>query len=309
MESGNPSEVFLGTNEEIEFIKKQLSERRTINQRHNDSLPVKGAINLDNYLSLISNNAENTFEKLCSIATCALASHGNIDLIPRDRFFVAINGPNPTGFHSRNGRGYNYYDKNGFANVFAHNDDTDNIVQIIELFRSYLHDTIHESTYRTFRVRDNYKNLKDTRSSGVYREQYGINFRKPNSSYSLPDLRLSAPKLINLNRLMDGVTVLLTQKVMSFPLSQYKWNIGNVDEELWKDLNLEFPFLSKSRTAAFHRTVTEPTISFVNYWGGDVFFSIILRAMFTGKMKELASYWKNCSGLNWSDCFRQTAYK
>jgi hypothetical protein len=118
----------------------------------------------------------------------------------------------PGGFHDPHSLGYQYWYHVAFL-VTLNRRLISRKLGTIGIVRDYLHDCLHHSTFRSFRIAHrlpapSHESAKH-HVPEVYREQYGINFRdKDGLSYSSPLLTKESPRTINLNLLMDGVVVL-----------------------------------------------------------------------------------------------------
>lgn len=234
-------------------------------------------------------------------------------VLPFDRYVVgevdAQTNPDTGGFNSKYSRGFKYLANCGFAAVLSERYTKNQQVVTLELARSYLHDCIHSASFRTIRILPEGIESKFS----VYREQYGINFRKANgSSYSAPYAPEESPQNINLGVLMDGVTVLMTAEYIKPYTERLNLeNLNDFEKIIVADINLDFDNLPDDyRGKSFHQNVTIPTQRFIDYWGGHELYSQLVRAMLTGKMRELVKYFDLRTGRtnSWRQLFKSTFY-
>jgi hypothetical protein len=186
--------------------------------------------------------------------------------------------------------------------------DNANLVTV-ELARSYLHDSIHAACFRTIRL------LPEGISSKfpVYREQYGVNFRRANgSSYSAPYTAEESPEHINLGVLMDGITVLMTAEKLSPYTTQIpRAELNDMEKTILADIDLNFAQLSETyKGKGFHDQVTVPSQKFISYWGGDQLYELLKSSMLTGKMREVVRHFDNKAKTNnaWAKTFKLSSY-
>ncbi len=141
------------------------------------------------------------------------------------------------GFHgdkkqnNLNPGGYLYFSDIAHGTVLNKNHVKNITLRTYELARSYLHDSIHANTFRSFRL-DSELN--------IYRFQYGINYRDSNGcSFSFPKPSIKEGK-INLNVLMEGV---IEKTISRFLLQQASeqnafnlTNLTSLERKIWADI-------------------------------------------------------------------------
>lgn len=233
--------------------------------------------------------------------------------LPFDRYLVgevdAQTSVDTGGFYSKYSRGFKYLANCGFATILSERYTTSQQIITLELARSYLHDCIHNASLRTIRVLPEGIESKFP----VYREQYGINFRRANGySYSAPHAPEESPKHINLGVLMDGVTVLMTAEYLK-PYSNRLGveNLNDFEKIIIADINLDLDNLPDGyRGKEFHQNVTVPAQSFIEYWGGSELYEHLKKSMLTGKMRQLVKYFDNKTGEvnSWPKLFKSPSY-
>lgn len=235
-------------------------------------------------------------------------------VLPFDRYVVGeiINpqmNPDTGGFNSRYSRGFKYLAICGFAAILSERYTTNQQVATLELARSYLHDCIHNASFRTIRV---LPEGVDSRFL-VFREQYGINFRKADgSSYSAPHTPEESPRYINLGVLMDGVTALMTAEFLKPYTSQLKIeSLNSFEKTIIADIDIDFDYLPDDhRGKRFHQNVTVPTQSFIEHWGGSELYEHLKKSMLNGKMRQLTKYFDSKTGEvnSWPKLFKSPSY-
>lgn len=101
------------------------------------------------------------------------------------------------------------------------------ILTTLELLRSYFHDTIHFNTYRSYKLKYNYK-VDNISLETIHRFQYGFNFRHENgNSFSRPD-ESSAKVTRNLGVIMEGITDDFSKASIRNILEQEKITLSNL---------------------------------------------------------------------------------
>lgn len=79
------------------------------------------------------------------------------ELLPADRFFVGIlpvDDDDSGGFHSRHSRGFNHLRNYGLGVLISTRYGSNAALRTLEIARSYIHDSIHYSSHRTYRSRE-----------------------------------------------------------------------------------------------------------------------------------------------------------
>jgi hypothetical protein len=234
-------------------------------------------------------------------------------VLPHDRYVIGeVNTEIDTdtgGFNSKYSRGFKYLSNCGYAALlnqrYTHNPQ----VVALELARSYLHDSLHAGTFRTIRVlpEDIYSKFP------VYREQYGINFRHADgASYSAPYATKNTPERINLNLLMDGVVVLMTAHALIDETSKLQDRpLNDFERTIVDDVDLKVEQLPDDyRGRNFHQNVTIPSRAFIEHWGGDPLYQILIKAILTGKLSEVTRYFDEKTNMKnaWQTLFKSESY-
>lgn len=214
------------------------------------------------------------------------------------------------GFHGRFAVGYRYIPNVSISETLNPSMVQSREVRTVEALRCIIHDSIHASTYR--RIRRVPRNIQTDAS--VYREQYGFNFRKANGlSYSSPELTKRSPEAINLNLLMDGLTVIMTERVMVQLIGDRRIKSVTVLEgELLKEITGQ-PFDESvfPQALSFHQSVVVSSVRFVERWGGETFTRNALGAMISGDLGEIKAYFAEQYGQPdaWEYVFKRPEYK
>jgi hypothetical protein len=290
------NEEYRGSVEDVEFISEYLQSLRSSTIAN--GLKLKQIHPLSNLLSdhsqrLGVNNL--LFEDTCSAFESDLKKIcPTFHLLDTSRIFVGIledDDEDTGGFHSRYAKGFQYLSWYGFSVLLNKRLIENDQLITLELARNYLHDSIHAATFKSFRKMPQHL-LADAKSP-VFREQYGFNFRKPTGmSYSSPSLTRQGPSTINLNLLMDGITVLITiDEMRKVAQSLETTGLIEIEQEVMSDLVGDLKGITReSRIKKFHDRVTLPTTQFLSYWGDRNLMGLLFTAMITGKMKAVTQF-------------------
>ena len=239
------------------------------------------------------------------------------ELVPPERYFVGtVSGADWGGFHSDKGVGYQNLFRAGFGVLLNSDIFPDRRLRTLELARNYLHDSIHHSTFCSFRrlVRLPYRQSDAKRlMPEVYRYQYGISFRNAlGVSYSSPKATYRVPSAINLNLLMDGVGVdavaALLNRSNASDIIRLK---TDADYQVFNEVTMQIKADRPSKWGeGFYFEVVTPARAFVDHWGADGFRKLVLRAMFEGDLVPLKKYWNERHGATdaWDQVLRQPAF-
>jgi len=260
------------------------------------------------------------FEEVVATAASAIrASHGSeFKLIAPERYYVASPSAHDIGgFHSPLSVGYSTLWRAASAVALNVGIVPSARVRAVELARTYLHDSLHHSTFCSFRV------LRWSPQSSaqaklllpsVYREQYGFNFRNSaGKSYSSPNLTWRSPWAINLNLLMDGtVSMVVAQSLAPLRLSQLVKPTGKHEKAVLDDVALRSQ--GRARVEGWgtdhYFEVVRPAKAFIEYWGGTHFLELLVRAMFTGELEALRKHVDTRYGGAgaWERLFKQSSF-
>lgn len=303
------SEFYSGACEDREFIVEWLGSRRTeassrdyIEQRYRDRLAPDEKLDVqvvDSVAAVLTGPRELGIDWELFGETVREAKNGldeivpGVELIPLARYWLSTpntDSADTGGFHSQYGMGYQYIDDYSASVLLAHGICDDVPVRTLELARNYLHDSIHRSTYRTFRVVKPEDREGAAEEWPIYRHQYGLNFREADGISYSPGQSRELPYSINLNLLMDGVAVLAIAEVLKMTTlgrvvaNKHPTASSIVDELFDPTQKAQF----SPRSSRFAEQVSLKTAEFLNYWGGKTFRDEVLRAMFSGKVTDLA---------------------
>lgn len=302
---GELNEVYRGAPEERQFIAAYLQQQRQLDFaqqiRNRERWPLAAALTAESCRLVID---PNLFESICEGVSASLQTRfPQFTLLDPERFYVARLDEwedDPGGFHSRFAKGFKYLYNYGFA-VLLRESHIENVqLRTAEVARSYIHDSIHACTFRSFRRCDS-----DRGKFLVYREQYGLNFRRESgTAYSKARTRIDDPTRINLNLLMDGLTVISVADGMSPWIEQVQPSDPSVTEaELVADLAAHSDGLRRGTKAhGFHNSVTAPSRRFLRCWGGANAQELLFRAMMTGNLKPASRYFQRIGG-GWKELF------
>ncbi len=184
-----------------------------------------------------------------------------VEPIAPDRYyFLDLEPGDQGGFYSRRPGGYRHLYDAGYVPCLNPDLGLTPRQASLEYARCYLHDSLHRSTFRSYR-----KDRRCTEEVKIYREKYGFNLRNADGvSYSSPAMSLERG-LINLNVLMDGVVTTLVSEALRESV-----RLSENDEEfsahpLTKEC-LVNEYVAGSNGKKFHAEVVEPTKKFMEYW-------------------------------------------
>jgi 8-oxo-dGTP pyrophosphatase MutT (NUDIX family) len=320
-QGANVHEYYEGSEENMSFVKKYLSVIRSvrpveicINARSCsikellvDSQNVLGvdAVFLKQCLEFL----ENEIKKHSSQLTC-------FDL---DRFYVSqvLNEEDVGGFHAEISLGYQYYVDAAYVCILNSFKINNKRLIVYELMRSLAHDTIHRSTFRTFR-----RNIKRATNQteakhsmpSIYRYQYGINFRnKKGVAFSSAGMTHEVPKKINLNLLMDGVTVIKAADMVLAMIKEFGMgDLDDFEESVLSEILLQGhqSDILPERVRKFNIDVVTPTKLFIEYWGGEAVMNLLFDAMLSGNLVRAKKYFAEKTGNShfWEETFMQPAF-
>lgn len=290
-------EIYLGTKDDKRFISSYLAKQRSgkplnLPQTHSYST-------LYNLLHFKETELINQllFKEIISPAEKLLKSiDQNFVLIDPKRYFVGYNFDSDDigGFHGQTPGGYFYIHNYAISILLNKKLLKNEDILTLELCKNYLHDSIHSSTFRTIRRMP----PQAFTEYEVYREQYGINFRKPNGiSFSSREATKKAPLSINLNLLMDGVTDLYAKKCLHLEPIHYNI-IGSTDLEVAiinQLLGHTYNNGIYPQPTKFITEVIDPTKLFLEYWDkNETLLPLIIKSMFSGNLTDLKGYFSKC---------------
>lgn len=252
------------------------------------------------------------FYRLLGDAESLFSRRGlDIDFMPFDRYYVTNPEPGSIGgFYGRPAGGYYYFNDLGFCTLVNEEEVPSRVIRTIEFTRGYLHDSIHASTFRTFRIDP---------EGNVYRHRYGINVRNADgTSYSAYDPDNTNPETINLNLLMDGLVQKSVNDVMKWCARAHfqiwtERSVSMMAELRNKPLNLDgFP-----EAQEYHERVLKPVNRFMKHWAPGPsplgkLDTLILQSMMDGDLGRLEQFFGRYARKDgkqaWADLFKQPAY-
>ena len=304
------NELYLGTAEEMTLVANYLQE-----QRENPPIDKFRLKSNHALITLVTNKITEAFDSELFAYASDLGLRYLQELAPdilaigSSRYFVGITDDkfDKGGFYSPYGIGYYHYNNIAYTVLLNTLYTSSSKLIALELCRSYLHDCIHMSTFRSYRICP----TASGSNPKVSRYQYGINYRDClGNSYSAPDMTQKYPKAINLNLLMDGVATIIVSKVM-------KKIIDSISFAVLDDLEIEIISELKGEVFDSHlypdpvnhyKTVVNPTKKFIKHWKIDI--SVILRAMISGDIEMLKNIFNTQMGIAnaWEFLFKQDAF-
>lgn len=304
-----PNERYCGSADDKAFVSEYLQNLRNIDL--SSLIPTSRYVTLE---KLLDSGSQALMDPDLFVSVSSAAERYLLDksvlfaCLPENRFIIGVS-PDPKdvgGFHSVHARGYKDMHLYGFAvplNPMVIGDVT---IRTLELARSYMHDSIHYSQFRSYRRTPSFIQVK---RFVIYRDQCGLTFRRPNGvSYSLRNL--TGPRLININLLQDGVDVLMVAEAMAPHVRELNSPVSSrLEKEVVSDLRASFGGLSLgSRAHRFHAEVTLASMRFLEYWtGADIKFlrDEIFRAMLSGRLGSVSAYFNSKLGApsSWKSLF------
>lgn len=184
------------------------------------------------------------------------------------------------GFYGRFGIGFQYELNFGFSELLDPRCVSDGTLRAYELARNYTHDSFHAATYRSFGWHEGI----------AFRYQYGINFRLPNGiSYSSALSDPAMPFTVNLNALMDGVTVLVTAHAMRAALAPMH-SRDKLARDILSEVRGDYRNIDNDAMLSFADTVVQPAERFLAYWGGEHLLDLVGQTMLDGNLAPLRGY-------------------
>lgn len=245
--------------------------------------------------------AESTLFRLGIEAATAWMRDLGVEPIPLDRYVLYDpDGNDNHGFHSEFATGFRYLDLVGHA-VRVSAPELSVTLCMADALRCYIHDSLHNATFRSFRLGAN---------GEVFREQYGVNFRRENGvSYSAPAANESGH--INLNLLMDGVVTLKTAEAFAAGiLMQFLAEGSAADRAMAADILCHVAELPAGHPSLpFHDLVVTPTLRFLEeHQLSETGVDLIFAAMKSGRTRELVKRIEAARSRTWRDLFLSSSY-
>ncbi|WP_423735807.1 hypothetical protein [Chitinophaga caseinilytica] len=279
-------ELIEGTAEQCERISAYFNEKRAQLPQKFKNIP--NLYTLDDYL--IKNES---FQAWIDWARAKFAQmHPELTGIPGDRYFVGVDSREGDmgGFHGKIAGGFFFIENRALA-IMLNSRFIDNpLLRQLELLKSYIHDSIHYSTFRRISAVPPAMDVPFP----VYRQQYGINFKNPDgTAYSTVSATRRAPLSINLNLLMDGVTDLIASAMVKELSNSNSFALQpGLAQEVFHDITgatVNFDHYERARD--FHQTVLTPTRRFLEFWDKDnTLVPLLLDGMLTGDLQRLQSF-------------------
>jgi hypothetical protein len=313
------NEEFIGTSDEVNYIYQYLRLVRAL--RPVEMLVDQEAISISQMQKIAEPALDlGLFYDITNSASKSIKADysDSFELIPYDRFYAAkASDPDLGGFHSPIAVGYQNIFRSGCAVILNEKMIQNKTLRTIEFARSYLHDSMHHSTYCSFRMlRRAPRSPSEAKKlvPEVYRHQYGFNFRdKKGMSFSGANLTNRVPYAINLNLLMDGVGIEVVADVLNrLNVSKLVKDLQPREKIILNDILLSVERSNPSEWGAdFYFSVILPVKKFVEHWGGEFFSRLVVSSMFSGDLDEIKSYFadrikeKNA----WDRIFRSADYQ
>jgi len=310
-------EEFLGTKSDRTYIMNYLQGIRRLDPIEIATLP--NPVTLAAIQKADPHFDEALFDQLLKSAAAEIDAHYGIRIeeIDRNRYYTAT----PTtagaigGFHDESSLGYQYWYHASFV-ASLNTTQFSSRVRAAELARSYLHDCLHHSTFRTFR-RAIRRPAKDVRAAKdrvpeIYREQYGFNFRNhENLSYSPGVLTERSPDTINLNLLMDAIVVIVTSSALQ-PLLRTVEATTPLEDTVLNEIRLvAYNRTLLPRAVAFEEAVCKPANRFIARWGGGALVKILLASMISGDIVQARGHFAELTGNPdaWEAMFKREGFE
>lgn len=286
-------EIYLGTKEDKRDIKSYLTKQRNVKPVH--------LLRTKNHTTLYHLLRSKEGEIINPVLFNTLILHSekflkvinqNFTLIEPKNYFICYDfiSDDIGGFHGKIAGGYFYIHNCGLSVLLNKKYINNENILTLELCKNYIHDSIHSSTFRSIRKMPS----QAFSEYYVYREQYGINFRKPDGvSFSSTEATKKVPLSINLNLLMDGIADMYAEKCLKLKPTDYNI-IGSTALEtaiINQLLGLSYDKSIYRLPSRFNNTVITPTKIFIDYWDkGEILSDLILKAMLSGELAELKDY-------------------
>ncbi len=323
----NIHEYYQGSEEDIGFIKQYSKSVRSVSPR--EMCIYKDAVRVAEIVSspINTSSLDRDFLVRCLDFFKELLPgySSQLTIFDPTRFYVSeiYEGGEIGGFHSKISLGYQYFFDAAYVGLVNAQIVSDKRLAVYEFMRSFAHDTIHRSTYRSWRRRERHAaNPSEAKHivPSVYRYQYGVNFRNADGvPYSSASLTALGPQKINLNLMMDGITVIkaaemvreMIEKFGIGPLSQLENAL--LDEITLK--NTQASTLPES-VRKFNWDVVIPTMKFLEYWGGGgegtkYFTRLLFDAMMSGDLRRVKKFFATKTGDEnfWENNFKQESFR
>jgi hypothetical protein len=288
-----PSERFRGINRRLAASMVAL---------HRSGLRIDTFFNDGPFISFRDRAEESSLFRVGLEAAAEQMRQIGVEPIPPDRFVLYDPAGNDgRGFHSRFATGFRYLDLVGHA-VLVRPSALSPTLCAADALRSYIHDSLHNATFRSFRIGS---------SGEVFREQYGVNFRREDGiSYSAPTL--SGSRNINLNLLMDGIVTLKTAEAFAQGiLTLFLLPRTSADEAMVADITCRSEELPSDHPAtAFHDLVVLPTRRFLADHGiEENGVDLIFAAMKSGRTREFVRRIEASGQQSWREMFLSPSYR
>jgi len=246
---------------------------------------------------------KNLFQEVIGLFKESMTKIYHFELIDPNRYLIMIPENNVGGFYGIPEGGFDHYQSIGKTTLLNRNIIKSDFLLTIELARNYLHDSIHNYTFKSF--------VWNREKKVVSRYQYGINFRTIEGvSYSSPNLSTKSPIGINLNVLMDGLTqyyisIFLRKKLHTREPIRHYLEFAVFEELFYANLIQGY-----SEPIQYYNDILLPTVRFLEYWGHDFLIPEIMYAMLSGNNLKLKDYFS--SKLNradaWECLFKQPLF-
>lgn len=309
----------LGSTEDQAFIRSYLSSLRKVTPH--EMFLSDGALSLSEIIQAESLIDKEMFYRIVGKADAVLREefHQDIILMARERYFLGCPKADDHfgGFHSPRAVGYQDMYQAAFSIQPNVKYIKSKIVRTLEVVRCYLHDSMHHSTFCSYkRVRRTPVSSRDAKHllPSVYRYQYGINFRNAlGQTYSSAELSYKSPYAVNVNLLMDGAIVLTVSDIMSRLVGSIERDgFSRLEKMMLDDIVLSSNYTKPNVWGEeFYYRVTQPVQKFMDYWGGDHIRRLVVQAMISGTLDPLTTYFDERFGEMgaWEKVFRQPGFR
>jgi hypothetical protein len=300
------SEQILGSASEMHFIRSILEVERA---KGPEILLDRGYHELASVLDLQDWLDVDLFYDLVACTTAHIRETTDLfSPMQYERYFVwlPLGDGELGGFHTSRPGGYWYFSDVARTTILNPTYVMGRGVRTLELVRSFLHDSLHRETFRTFKIVP--AGIAGERP--IFRERYGINIRRPDGiSFSSPALDEHGPRQINLNTLMDGVVTLTVARALSSCVTA-QGRFGSGPTDVVEEILTAYPQTGTSIGKVHFDRITNPTVAFLEHWGGDQLRDVLLQAMLSGDLVPVFEYFDERTGMegSWERLFRSADF-
>lgn len=112
---------------------------------------------------------------------------------------------------------------------------------------------------------------------------------------------------------MDGIVIMTTGKELKQYADRYKSSEQNEFEKtIIADVENNITVLPESyKGKKFHQQVTVPAEKFVEHWGREALYEMLMKGMFTGQFRDLIHYFNDKLETKqaWQKLFKAESFK